>query len=102
MVYVNKLPLVHASSRLSNRKNVKIKVVSIKINKEKKEKKARNKVRKQERVTPGWTDISSSGPASFLIYKFRVLQYADLHNSIKLLNVRGTNKQFSFNTEIYC
>ena len=67
-----------------------------------KKKKARNKARKQEWVTSGWTDISSPGPASFLIYKFRVLQYAHLRNSIKLLNVRGTNKQFSFNTEIYC
>ena len=39
LVYVNWLPLVHASSRFSVRKNVKIKVVSIKINKEKKKRK---------------------------------------------------------------
>ena len=97
LVYVNWLPLVHASSRWSVRKNVTINVVSIKINKEKK-KEARNKDRKQERVTPGWTDILGPGPVSFLIYKFRVLQYADLHNAIKLLNLRDTNKQFSFNT----
>ena len=38
LVYVNWLPLVHASSRWSVRKNVTINVVSIKINKEKKKK----------------------------------------------------------------
>ena len=100
LVYVNLPHVVHASSRLSVWKNVKIKVISIKKNKDKK-KKARNKERKQERVTPGWTDISGPAPASFLIYKFHVLQYADLHNTIKLLHVRGTNKQSSFNTQIY-
>ena len=67
-------------------------------NKQREKKEARNKDRKQERVTPGWTDILGPGPVSFLIYKFRVLQYADLHNAIKLLNLRDTNKQFSFNT----
>ena len=33
----------------------------------------------------------------FLIQKFRVLQYADLYNAIKLVNVEGTNKQFLLN-----
>ena len=46
------------------------------------QKKTNKRERIQERVTPGWTDISGEGPVGFLIQKFHVLQYANLRNTL--------------------
>ena len=58
-VYVDCLPLAHAASRFSVKENLT--------------KKTNKRERIQERVTPGWTDISGEGPVGFLIQKFHVL-----------------------------
>ena len=57
-VYVEWFPVVHVTSlhgylpeKMSQKKALK--------------KKKRKKEREQERVTPGWSDILSPGPASF-------------------------------------
>ena len=57
-VYVECSSLKHAASWFSFRKNV--------TKKRKERKNEKEKEKKRKRVTPGWTDISGPGPASFL------------------------------------
>ena len=63
-------PVKHAASQFSVRKNVT-----------KKDKK---------RVTPGWTDISGSGPVSFSSRSSMYYIMLTLHNPINPLNVVST------------
>ena len=65
---------------------------SIRINVTKKRKKERKNEKKQtKRVTPGWTDISSPCPVSFLSRSSMYYIMLTLHNLIKPLNTVSTN-----------
>ena len=49
------------------------------------------KEKKNERVTPGWTDISGPDLARFLSRNCMYHSILILHNPVQLLNIRSTN-----------
>ena len=51
----------------------------------------KKKKKKLKRVTPGWTDISSPGPVSFLSRSSMYYIMLTIHNPINPLNVVSTN-----------
>ena len=71
-VNVEYSPVKHAASRFSVRKNVTHK-------------------KNTKIVTPGWSDISGPGPASFLSRSSMYYMMLTLHNPVNPLNVVGTN-----------
>ena len=73
-VYVEYSSVKHAASRFSVRKNV-----------------TKKKEKKIMKVTPGWDDISSPGPVSFLSRRSMYYIMLTLHSAIKPLNIVSTN-----------
>ena len=72
-VNADQSPVKHAASRFSVRKNVT------------------KRIKKTKRVTPGWNDISGSGPVSFLFRSSMYYITLALNNPINLLNIVITN-----------